>query len=212
MKLRSFFPNKIIACPDQAGSGKKVNLIKKNMKASDIAIYREQMVPQFSLTNIEGCFLQIAEGGLILFVAAPKLQKEEIEMFNYRTKKMGYITDDNGMFAFIADNILCSELTFYPYPELKDMINRLSASLSVVLIDSAKDKVVSIKELIILETVFHKAIEQWNLSIQNGISHQEYLHWVSRTLYSHSCSYNSKNAENKQIVQELNATEIIIMD
>ena len=86
------------------------------MKASDIAIYREQMVPQFSLTNIEGCFLQIAEGGLILFVAAPKLQKEEIEMFNYRTKKMGYITDDNGMFAFIADNILCTELTFYPYP------------------------------------------------------------------------------------------------
>ena len=157
-------------------------------------------------------YLQIAEGGFILFVTAAKLKKEEIEMFNYRTKKMGYITDNNGMFAFIADNILCTELAFYPYPEQKDMLDRLHNNMSVVLIDPAKDKVVSIKELIIPKTVFDKAIEQWNLSIQNGISHQEYLHWVSRTLYSHSCSYNSKIAVNKQLVQELNAKEIIIMD
>lgn len=47
MKLRSFFPNKIIACPDQAGSGKKVNLsikIKYVDLSADVAFHPDRYI------------------------------------------------------------------------------------------------------------------------------------------------------------------------
>lgn len=183
-------------------------IIKKNSKASEIDVYREQILTQGN--GDDGGYLQICDNGFILFVSANKLRKEELESFNYRTKKMGYITDNNGMISLIIDNVLCTEMIWYPYPEQKDIINNVSPSMSVVLIDPSKDKVMAIKELIIPASVFDKLKEQWNISINSGITFQQYQDWAHRTLYSHSCHYNSSIAEEKQVAREIKAENIFL--
>lgn len=174
--------------------------IEKNMKASDIAFYKKMVLSQ--MTEEGGTFAAISGTSLVLFVAVPKIRREELDGFNYRTKRMGYITDNNGMISIITDNILATEIFWYPYPELREIIEEGITDMFVILIDSKKDKVLSVKLLVIPETIQQKLQEQWLLSIEKGITFNQYQRWVDTTLNSHTCDYNSSIAADKQVVKE----------
>lgn len=174
--------------------------IEKNMKASDIAFYKEVVLPQMNEEG--GTYAALSGNGFVLFVAYPRIRREELEAFEYRTKKMGYITDNNGMISLITENLLATEIIWYPYPEHLEAIEEGITDLTVILIDSKKDKVLSAKLLFIPEPIQQKLKEQWLLSIEKGITFYQYQRWVNTTLYSHPWQHNVSVAADKQIVKE----------
>lgn len=89
--------------------------IKKRMQASELEIYNKIMEKGTMNPILGGNYLDMSDGKLTWFIMVPKIKKEEIETFSYRTKHFGYITDDEGHITLIADNLLAAEASFYPY-------------------------------------------------------------------------------------------------
>lgn len=184
-------------------------IFQKGKKASESDFYNDVVKKQ--LPREGGSYVTMAENGLVCFVAVPRINKLEKQTFEYRTKKMGYITDEEGMICLIADNILCTELCFYPYPAYKEMIENLNNShLSVVLIDTISDKIVGVKELFIPEAIQNKLKEQWLLCIENRRTFAEHLKWMQTNLYQKTQQDNLMRCKELQAVEEAKA-EIIIL-
>ena len=184
-------------------------IIQKGTKLSKIGIYKD--VISKVATADGGAYVTMAEGGLICFVTIPRIRKEELNSFKYRTKKLGYITNEKGLIALIADNILATELCFYPYPQYREQIASGNVKdITVILADTAKDKVEDIRTLFIPEDIQAKLQEQWLMCIDKGITFAEHNRWINSALYCRSCKENSARAEKKQAVSELTAEHVML--
>lgn len=185
-------------------------IIKKGTKASEIDIYRNCILPQITTTG-EGTYTTLTKSDLITFVAIPKLRKEEINDFEYRTKKMGYLTNDDGMISLIVNGLLFTEASFWAYHQYKEVIkDTFPKSLTVVLIDSVKNRVEAIKLVEIPEVIGRKLQEQWLLSIEKNISQEAYNRWISCCIYGRDCKANLEIAEELQTVKDSKAKEIFL--
>lgn len=185
-------------------------IIKKGTKASEIDIYKNCILPQITATG--GTYTTLAGSDLITFVALPRLRKEEINDFEYRTKKMGYLTNDEGMISLIVNGLLFTEANFWVHHQYKKIItDTFPTSLTVVLIDSVKDRVEAIKLVEIPEVIGRKLQEQWLLSIEKNISQDDYNRWMTFCIFGRDCKANLEMAEELQTVKDSKAKEIFLL-
>lgn len=186
-------------------------IISKKQKASNILIYKKVIVKRCGKQG--GTFAMMTEDGLVLFVAAPRITKDEKADFMYRTKHMGYITDNQGMICLVADNMLAVEICFYPHSEYEDQIKKGCCNfLTVVLIDNIKDTVEDIKILRIPKEIKHKLQEQWLLSIEKGLSFADYNMWMFLTNYTQHWSESISKAEAFQKAEEVPAPKSVCLN
>lgn len=178
-----------------------INKIKKNVKASDIAFYKEKILPQMDEEG--GTYSTTMGNGILLFVAYPEIPKEILDDFEYCTKRMGYITNNRGMISLITDNILTAEIICFPAPDELETIKEGIIDIYVVLIDTKKDEVLSVRHLYIPESIQQKLQEQWLLLIKKGITFEQYQLWVATTLHSRPWEHNVSVATDKQVVMEI---------
>lgn len=78
------------------------------------------------------------------------------------------------------------------------------------MIDSAKDKIIDIKLLLLPEVVKKKLEEQWLLSIENGNSFGEYQYWLGTEILNKSCKDNVRRAKDFEKAEEIKVNEIIV--